>query len=125
MRIARVKEAFECRPPVDLGPCFFAVAVKEGASEWLHLDYSDDLEFFAWVVAVGDWTGGEFCAPQLGVKFPIRPGQVLAVRARYLAHCSSPLVGRRVVFTCFAEATLLKRADREALERDGAVYLSE
>lgn len=98
--------------------------MKEGASEFIHIDFSDRLDYFCWVLAVGDWEGGEFCAPQLGVKFPIRPGQIFAVRARYLAHCSTPIKGRRIVFTFFAEGNLLTHAEKEALAKYGATYLS-
>ncbi|KAG1885905.1 uncharacterized protein F5891DRAFT_891420, partial [Suillus fuscotomentosus] len=46
---------------------------------------------YAFVFAVGDWEGGEFCVPQLGIKIPVRPGQLLAVLARVLAHFSAPV----------------------------------
>ncbi|KAG1751550.1 uncharacterized protein EDB91DRAFT_1078311 [Suillus paluster] len=40
------------QPRVDMGGPFFTVAVKEAGS-------------------VGDWEGGEFCIPQLGIKIPM------------------------------------------------------
>lgn len=89
------------------------MAVKEGASELLHLDWNDDEDNMAFVLPVGDWEGGEFCCPQLGEKIPIRPGQVFAVTARVLVHCSAPVTnGRRVVFTLFTDNILLKHGDK-------------
>lgn len=88
--------------------------MKEGSSELYHLDWNDDTDHPTIVIPVGPgWEGGEFCAPQLGIKIPIRPGQVFLVMARILAHCSSPVTaGRRLIFTCFADHTLLRKADR-------------
>ncbi|KAF9017876.1 hypothetical protein BDZ89DRAFT_960702, partial [Hymenopellis radicata] len=119
----RLRRPLQKRPMCDVGPSVFSIAMKEGSSEFIHLDFSDRPDYFCWVLPVGDWTGGEFCAPQLGVKFPIRPGQAFAVRARYLAHCSAPVHGRRVVFTCFVEGNLLTHAEEEALNRYGAIYV--
>jgi hypothetical protein len=109
---ARLAREFAARPAVDLRGPFCTVAVKEGASEFWHLDWNDDANSITWIIPIGDWKGGEFCAPQLGIRVPIRPGQVLGVRARVIAHCSAPLTaGKRVVFTCFTDHTLLKNAD--------------
>ncbi len=100
----------------DLGPVVFSVAMKEGSSEKNHLDFSDDYVYLSWVIAVGDWEGADFCAPQLGFQFPIKSGQIFAVRTRTLAHCSSPITsGRRIVFTCFAERILLQQAENEII----------
>jgi hypothetical protein len=65
-----------------------------------------------WVVPLGDWTGGEFCAPQLGVKIPMRPGQILGVMTKLLAHCGAPVTGgRRVVLTLFTDHFLLNHSN--------------
>jgi hypothetical protein len=89
------------------------VAIKEGSSEILHLDFNDDEHSVSWVVPVGDWTGGEFCLPQLGVKIPVRPGQVLAVMTKTLVHCTAPITsGRRLIMTLFSDRTLLKHGDQ-------------
>lgn len=96
------------RPALDLGPVAFSVAVKEGGSELLHADFSDDFSHFSYVFAVGDWTGGAWSAPQTKQSYPIVRGDVLAARTHLLAHCSQPLQGRRFVFTLFTEKNLLK-----------------
>ncbi|KAG1724816.1 uncharacterized protein EDB91DRAFT_1002403, partial [Suillus paluster] len=86
-----LKRDLKLRPSLFMGGPFFAVAAKEAGSGIVHLDWNDDKVIYAFVFAVGDWEGGEFCAPQLGIKIPVRPGQVLAVLARVLAHFSTPV----------------------------------
>ncbi|KAG2149150.1 hypothetical protein DEU56DRAFT_752822 [Suillus clintonianus] len=86
------------RPITDMGGPFFALAVKESGSGLIHIDWNDNRAIYAYIFAVGDWEGGEFCIPQLGIKIPVRPGQVLAVLARVVAHFSAPVTtGRRIV----------------------------
>jgi hypothetical protein len=100
------------RPSLDFGGAFFAVAVKEGGSGLVHIDWHDCHAIWAFVFAVGDWEGGEFCAPELGIKIPIRPGQVFAVLARVVAHFSAPVTqGRRIVFTCFTDSLTVLHAN--------------
>ncbi|KAH6871922.1 hypothetical protein BKA70DRAFT_1241333 [Coprinopsis sp. MPI-PUGE-AT-0042] len=60
---------------VDLGGSFFTIAVKEGSSERLHLDFRDDHRTLSWLVPMGSYTGGDFIVPQLGYRVPVRPGQ--------------------------------------------------
>jgi len=92
---ARIKKSLakdlESRPALDFGGAFFAVAVKEGSSEVIHLDFNDDEDGVTWAVPLGDWEGGEFCVPQLQKKIPILPGQVLGAMTRILAHCGTPV----------------------------------
>ncbi|KAG2110900.1 uncharacterized protein F5147DRAFT_574195 [Suillus discolor] len=103
---------FNWCPNLDMGGAFFTVAAKEAGSGITHLDWNDDRAIFAFVFAVGDWEGNEFCALQLGIKIPIRPGQVLAVLAHVLAHFSAPVTkGRRIVFTCFTDKLLFHHSD--------------
>ncbi|KAG1838351.1 hypothetical protein C8R48DRAFT_680129 [Suillus tomentosus] len=110
---ARVQEElgskYQSRPSLDMGGPFFTIAVKESGSGVVHIDWNDDKALYAFVFAVGDWEGGEFCVPQLGIKIPVRPGQVIAVLARVLAHFSAPVTtGRRIVFTCFTDSLLFR-----------------
>ena len=75
------------------------------------------------MVPLGDWTGGEFCAPQLGVKVPVMPGQVLGVMTRVLAHCGAPVTnGQRAILTLFTDKFILKHGDATALTKNG--YMS-
>lgn len=89
------------------------MAVKEGSSEFVHIDFNDPLALVTLVFVVSRpgsiWTGGEFCVPQLQKKIPFGPGQMLAVRTRALAHCGAQVSGKgRLVFTCFSDSTLLE-----------------
>ncbi|KAG1718690.1 hypothetical protein EDB19DRAFT_1649797, partial [Suillus lakei] len=103
---------FNLRPNLDMGGPFFTVAAKEAGSGVTHIDWNNDCAIYAFIFAVGDWEGGEFCAPQLGIKIPVRPGQVLAVLARVLCHFSAPVTkGRRIVFTCFTDKLLFRHSD--------------
>ncbi|KAJ7710308.1 hypothetical protein B0H14DRAFT_2646063 [Mycena olivaceomarginata] len=104
---ATLRHKFRKRPNLDFGGLFFTIAVKEGSSEVLHVDWNDNLHMYTIIFAVGDYTGGEFCIPQIGYRIPLRPGAVLAVRTRLLAHCTHVGSGRRLVFTCFTDSTLL------------------
>lgn len=88
------------------------MAVKEGSSEIVHIDWSDDVNTITWVWAVGDWTGAAFRAPQLGIEIDIRPGQLFGVMARTVAHLAAPQIsGRRVVFTCFTDSLILNHTN--------------
>ncbi|KAJ7207539.1 hypothetical protein GGX14DRAFT_567485 [Mycena pura] len=106
---AALKREFSQRPNLDFGGLFLAIAVKEGSSEVLHVDWNDNLQTYAIVFCIGDYVGGEFCIPQIGRRIPLRPGAVLAVRTRLLAHCTHVGSGRRVVITCFTDSTLLEQ----------------
>ncbi|KAJ3543286.1 hypothetical protein NMY22_g3198 [Coprinellus aureogranulatus] len=81
---------------VDFGGSFFTVAMKEGSSERLHIDFNDHPSSLTWLVPFGDWTGGDFVAPQLGQVVPVRPGQILGAMTKTLLHCGTPITsGRR------------------------------
>ncbi|KIK38075.1 hypothetical protein CY34DRAFT_91586, partial [Suillus luteus UH-Slu-Lm8-n1] len=49
---------------------------------------NDNKVIYAYIFAVSDWKSGEFCIPQLEIKIPVYPGQVLAVLTRVLASVS-------------------------------------
>ncbi|KAF8220630.1 hypothetical protein L208DRAFT_1332732 [Tricholoma matsutake] len=83
------------RPALDYGRAFFAIAVKEGTSEKIHIDWNDGKNTITWLGAVGDWEGAEFAMPQLGIIVPFRPGQVLGVMASVIAHFTTPQTSGR------------------------------
>ena len=95
------------RPSLDFKGAFFCLAIKEGGSSMLHLDFHDYKLGWAWVWCVGDFVEGELCLPQLGIKIPLVPGQMIAFMAWSLAHCSAPISGRRIVFTGFCDSFLM------------------
>ena len=82
----------------------------------IHIDWNDDPSNITWVVPLGDWEGGDFCSPQLGVKIPIQRSQILGAMTRLLAHCGTPVTrGRRAILTLLTDKFLLKHSD-EAYE---------
>jgi hypothetical protein len=102
------------RPVLDFGGLWFCVAVKEGCSEIIHLDFNDTHALVAiiWVVSRenSSWTGGEFSVPQLDGKIPFSGGQMIAVRTRILAHCGAQIIGKgRIAFTCFSDSQLVEQ----------------
>ncbi|KAJ7328890.1 hypothetical protein DFH08DRAFT_751493 [Mycena albidolilacea] len=102
------------RPVLDFGGLWFCVAVKEGCSEIIHLDFNDTHTLVAiiWVVSRenSSWTGGEFSVPQLGGKIPFSGGQMIAARTRILAHCGAQIIGKgRIAFTCFSDSQLVEQ----------------
>lgn len=98
----------KARPCLDFLGAFFTVAAKEGSSEKAHLDFTDHVNGISFVLPLGDWEGGHFCAPQLGYKIPVGHSQALAVRTRLLLHFGTKVLkGRRLVLTLFCDKSLL------------------
>lgn len=69
----------------NFGGVFFAMAVKEGGSELMHIDWGDSKFTMALITSVGGLPV-YLCLPQIKVKIPLYPGQVLAVASRVLSH---------------------------------------
>ncbi|KAH6871932.1 hypothetical protein BKA70DRAFT_1450522 [Coprinopsis sp. MPI-PUGE-AT-0042] len=102
---------------VNLGGSFFTIAVKEGSSERLHLDFRDDHRTLSWLVPMGSYTGGDFIVPQLGYRVPVRPGQALACTTRVLAHCGTAVTeGTRIAFTLFSNANILAQSTQHPIQ---------
>ncbi|KAJ7229880.1 hypothetical protein GGX14DRAFT_343678 [Mycena pura] len=97
-------------PHFDFDGVFTTIAVKEGATEVWHVDWGDPLARPTLVFCIGEYTGGQICFPQLDSKVSFLPGSALAFLARLVGHCSAPHTGRRIVFTCFTDNTLLEHA---------------
>ncbi|KAK7439553.1 hypothetical protein VKT23_017481 [Stygiomarasmius scandens] len=111
-RLYSRKQYLETRVWLDFGGAFLCIAVKEGSSEVYHLDWNDDPNSFAWIIAVGrGWTGGDFCLPQLGKRIPLQSGQILGALTRQLIHCGTATEGRRIVLTCFTDYGTMRKAD--------------
>ena len=107
-----MKELFETRPALDFGGLFFSLAVKEGGSRLVYLDWLDHPWTYAQLILAGEgWEGGELCLPQLGKKIPTYPGQVIAFMGRTLAHFAFPhRNGRRLAFTGFSDLWIISHA---------------
>ncbi|KAJ7573368.1 hypothetical protein C8J56DRAFT_804846, partial [Mycena floridula] len=106
-------KAYAEQPALRFGPAFSCVAFKYGASEIIHLDFSDDWRYLTWCMPIGEhWEGAFFVIPQLNIKIPVCPGKMYAVLAGVVAHCSTPITaGQRLILTGFMQKDLLKRAD--------------
>lgn len=117
-RVKRVlaKELAE-RPALDFDGAFFNVAIKEGGSERVHLDFNDHKKMPSWVLAVGQWKGGMLSLPQLHANIPILGGQLLSAMTGTLAHSTRPIEGRRIVFTFFSDKFLLEHVNETAVPR--------
>ncbi|KAH8804138.1 hypothetical protein DL96DRAFT_1632242 [Flagelloscypha sp. PMI_526] len=115
----KLQKEFEQRPALDLGPIAFCVAIKDGGSEFPHLDFGDDPHHFSYVAALGEnRTGGEWCAPQFGMKIPLERGQILAAKTAVIAHCTASFTGPRTAITMFTCKQLLKLADEWGATRE-------
>src|SRR3977135_611640 len=106
-----IRQAFADRPGLDFKGIFFTLAIREGGSQRIHLDWSDHPWTYAWVMLAGEgWEGGELCLPQLARKIPTHPGQVIAFTGRTLAHFAAPHRGQRLVFTGFTDELIMNHA---------------
>ncbi|KAG2029698.1 hypothetical protein BDR03DRAFT_813490, partial [Suillus americanus] len=54
-----LKDEFLARPTLDFFGAFFTFAIKEGTREIFHIDWNDELDSITWLIALGDWEGGE------------------------------------------------------------------
>ncbi|KAJ6622410.1 hypothetical protein B0H10DRAFT_2013854 [Mycena sp. CBHHK59/15] len=95
-------------PNFDFLGLFTTIAVKEGSSERVNVDWGDNLHRYAFVFMAGDYIGADFCVPQLGNRIAVPPGAVLAACTRLLAHCSNPAQGCCLVFTGFVDSMLFE-----------------
>ena len=89
-----------CHTAFDFESAFTTVAVKEGSSDEVHVDWND--QGITWVLPIGDWEGGNMVIPRLRMELPVRSGELLGFWANLLAHYSKPVKsGKRVVITMF------------------------
>ncbi|RXK34641.1 hypothetical protein M231_08102 [Tremella mesenterica] len=83
------------------------VAVNEGTSSTWHYDSEDDDDYYTVILVTGDgeWSEeeGVMEIPQLGLRLPLRPGDVFCFRSKILLHSVSPITSgaRRVSYTFF------------------------
>jgi hypothetical protein len=72
--------------PFNFGGTFLTLVIKAGSSEIPHLDSLDGVKGYAYLLTFREYTGGDLALPQLGLKVPLVPGQLLMFNARLLAH---------------------------------------
>jgi hypothetical protein len=56
----------------------------------IHRDLNDDVHGFAAITVFGSFTGGNFVIPELRIKFPFQPGDVIFLKGQMLAHFVTP-----------------------------------
>ncbi|KAG2088893.1 hypothetical protein BD769DRAFT_1372318, partial [Suillus cothurnatus] len=91
-------------PTLDFGEAFFTLAIKEGISEIVHVNWNDDINSIIWLISLGDWEEGFIVFTQNSIKchIPIYAGDMLSFMACMLAHCTTSVTkGRRIILTCF------------------------
>jgi hypothetical protein len=88
---------------VDFGGSFFCIALSKGHSNNIHLDNTDHKKSYAFIMPLGDFTGGDTLLPTLGLSIPVKPGQLLAITASFLPHYISAVTGPRYVATFFTD----------------------
>ncbi|KAG1720981.1 uncharacterized protein EDB91DRAFT_1256737 [Suillus paluster] len=121
-----LRQEFLLRPALDFRGAFFCFAIKEGTSEVIHLDWNDDLDTITWLIALGEWEGGEITLVYKGVerRIPLHAGSVFGFMARTWPHCTTPVTsGRRIILTCFSDSNLLRRASRFMLHHQGVIII--
>lgn len=62
------------------------VALAMDVSPRLHRDRGHTKHGFCWIVACGDFVGGDLCIPELGKRVVMRPGTVVAIRSTVVAY---------------------------------------
>ncbi|KAF9548807.1 hypothetical protein EC957_005480 [Mortierella hygrophila] len=62
------------------------VALAMDVSPRLHHDKAHTKHGFCWIVACGDFVGGDLCIPELGKRVVMRPGTVVAIRSTVVAY---------------------------------------
>ncbi|KAK9413547.1 putative Prolyl 4-hydroxylase alpha subunit Fe(2+) 2OG dioxygenase domain-containing protein [Seiridium unicorne] len=78
-----------------------------------HRDGGDLKGGFAGLVSLGDYKGGNFCIPALGVKVPYQPGVGLVIRGTELEHLTQDHAGFRAFVVGTIHETCRKHARRK------------
>lgn len=106
-----MKKTLVDMPYLDFHGAFFAVAVKDDCSDVDHLDWGDDVDNITFVTAVGKWEGADLQFLELGLRFPLRKGDVGAGKMRKMVHSAGKITsGRRITLTFFTSELLTKQA---------------
>jgi len=90
-----------------------------------HRDLRDVRDGYATIAVFGSFRGGEFVVPELGIKFPFQPGDVIFIKGQMLQHFVTPWTGKegkgeRFCITHFTHQALLDFVDKEVSRSEGA-----
>ncbi|KAI0044869.1 hypothetical protein FA95DRAFT_1496441 [Auriscalpium vulgare] len=107
-----VRRLVNFREALDFNGACLCIAIKQGSSELIHVDFNDHERFLTCVLPVGDAVGAHVFLPQLNQRFAVERGSMFAFKAKRLAHCTSPPTsGERIVLTCFTDYATAKRVE--------------
>jgi hypothetical protein len=70
---------------------FPMIAINFNMISDYHWDDHDEPNSLCFLVALGDFEGGELCFPQLQILVPLRLGQIVAFSSRFLLHGNFPV----------------------------------
>ncbi|KZO95519.1 hypothetical protein CALVIDRAFT_564573 [Calocera viscosa TUFC12733] len=87
---------------------WLCLALRCGGGNVVHIDMNDDADQYTVLFTYGDFKMGYLVLPQLNIRIPLQPGQLLFIKTRILAHYVYHFTGIRYVFTGFMDATLCK-----------------
>lgn len=79
------------------------MALSRGHSYGIHTDRTDNSKSYAFVIPLGEFTGGDLVLPSIGYSVPVRPGQILAFTASLLPHYVKEVTGWRYAITAFTD----------------------
>ena len=85
-----------------------------------HKDSSDMKNGLAVLMPFGDFYGGDFCCKELGVQFPLQPGDICALRGHEISHCTKYWYDRSryCVVHAFHETVMNQATEKIAREQD-------
>ncbi|KAI9765838.1 MAG: hypothetical protein M1840_007120 [Geoglossum simile] len=71
-----------------------------------HVDSDDWIGGWAWISPFGNFSGGDICLPQLGVRVPLPPGGIVGLRGRELVHFTDKWSGSRYSIVHFFKESI-------------------
>jgi hypothetical protein len=78
------------------------VAMAMDIAPRLHRDRAHTRHGFCWIVACGDFVGGDLCIPELGKRVVMRPGTVVAIRSTVVAYYIERYAKGTSMYTMYA-----------------------
>ncbi|CAB5386653.1 unnamed protein product [Rhizophagus irregularis] len=89
---------------------FPTIAINFNVISNYHWDSNDDPNGLCFLVALGDFEGGELCFPQLQILVKLKPGQIVAFPSYLLLHGNLPIIrGIRFSIVYFVHANFLSK----------------
>ena len=97
---------------------FPTIAINFNVISNYHWDSNDTPEGLCFLVALGDFEGGELCFPQLQIVVKLKSGQVVAFPSYLLLHGNLPITrGIRFSIVYFMLKSFLSKDFKDLLEK--------